>query len=53
MFSKKNRMLCYALTLLPAVLGFLAKRLLPREEASGCVWPVYMPLGMAIGRAHV
>ena len=37
MFSKKNRILCYALTLLPAVLGFLAKRLLPGVEDSGFV----------------
>ena len=48
MFSKKNRILCYVLTLLPAVLGFLAKRLLPGVEDSGFVWPVYMPLGMVV-----
>lgn len=48
MFSKKKRILCYVLTLLPVALGFLAKRLLPGVEDSGFVWPVYMPLGMVV-----
>ena len=48
MFSKKNRILCYLLTLLPAVLGIAVKRLLPGVEDSGFMWPVYMPLGMVV-----
>lgn len=48
MFSKKKRALCYALTLLPAVLGWLAKRLIPGVEATGYLWPGYMPVSMVV-----
>lgn len=48
MFSKKNRILCCVLTLLPVVLGFLAKRLLPGVEDSGYMWPSYMPISMVV-----
>lgn len=46
MFSKKKRILCYALTLLPALLGWLAKKVFPGVEASGYLWPSYMPICM-------
>lgn len=48
MFSKKKRVLCYALTVLPAALGWLAKKLLPGAEASGYLWPAYMPIAMVV-----
>ena len=48
MFSKKKRILCYLLTLLPAVLGITVKRLVPGGAASGYIWPAYMPLSMVV-----